>query len=361
MNQLSPTIRKAAVLIDALDERSADALLDQMAPETARRVRSAVMELGAVTESERQAVLAEFLRGPSPAASPASEPGVELSASLSERLNETPPTNSVPAPADSWDFLRAVSPRELARVLARESAQTVAVVVAQLDAELAAQVLEQLPSDQATDALERLACLEEPAADVLTEIARHLRLELSHCLNAAGQPAALSNLQAVLGAMDFAARDRVLAVLGQRNRTLARQLGYVPSQPSGQSAAAAGNYAVSSFRFRLERQEHTPAPRIDFDDFAALSDDTLRRILAAARPQVALLALTGADEALVGRIVEQLPPREAAALSQRLNYPGAVRLADIEAARDELVSLARRLAEDGTITLPPARRFAAAA
>ena len=358
MNQLSPAIRKAAVLIDALDERSADALLDQMAPELARRVRSAVMELGDVPESERQAVLAEFLRGQSPPSS-SSDAGVELSPSLSIRLNEPPLPSTAPAPPGTWDFLRSVPPRELARVLAAETAQTIAVVVAHLDAELAAQVLEHLPSNQATDTLERLACLEDPSADVLAEIAHHLRLELAHCLNAAGQPASLTNLQAVLGAMDFAARDRVLASLGQRNRTLARQLGYLPSQT--QRDPSAGNYAVSSFRFRLERQEHSPAPLIDFDDFAALSEDTLRRILAAARPQVALLALTGANQALVDRIVDQLPPREATALSRRLNHPGAVRLADIEAARDELVALARRLAADGSITLPPARRFAAAA
>jgi flagellar motor switch protein FliG len=119
------------------------------------------------------------------------------------------------------------------------------------------------------------------------------------------------------------------------------------------------NYAVNSFRYRIERPAE-PAPLIEFDDFAALGDDALRRILAAAGPQVALLALTGADGALIDRIAGQLPAREAAALTRRLSNARAVRLADIEAARKDLVAVARRLAEDGKIALP-SRRFAAAA
>jgi flagellar motor switch protein FliG len=360
MNALSPAIRKAAVLIDSLDEPAADALLDQMPPDVARRVRSAVMELGEVHEPERQAVLTEFLRGqPSPAAA-ATDSGVELAPSLTQRLEQPPGESSLPAAADAQplDFLRDISPREIARVLACENAQIIAVVVGRLAADLAAGVLEHLHADLATDVLERLAWLDEPAAEVLAEIANHLREELARSIGPRRHTSpSLAGLHAVLGAMDFATRDRVLTGLGRRNGALARRLGYLPAEHRHQTAAHE-NYAVSSFRYRLERPQ-APAPLIQFDDFAALDDDALLGILAAAGPQVSLLALTGADEALIERITGQLPAREAAALTKRLKGPRSARLADVEAARDQLVAAARCLAEDGAIALP-ARRFVAA-
>jgi flagellar motor switch protein FliG len=82
MTQLSPAIRKAAVLVSTLDERAADALLDQVPAETAARVRRALMELGDVPAEEQQAVLAEFFQGgkvaPRSAEHHNDDPGVEL-------------------------------------------------------------------------------------------------------------------------------------------------------------------------------------------------------------------------------------------------------------------------------------------
>lgn len=359
MSQLPTAIRKAAVLISALDDRTADALLDQMDAETATRVRNAVMQIGEVPAAEQQAVLAQFLRSQSPSLPPAGDQGVELAASLVEQFDRPLPSASSTTndtPQRPFGFLRNVAPRETSRVLAREQRQTIAVVIAQLDADLAAQVLEHLPAEQATDVLESLAWLEEPAAEVLADIERQLQSELSPLMTpGANRSSALANVQALVAAMDRSARERVLSGLGQRNSALARKLGY--ARPAGGQA----DYAVTSLRYRIEQPPHQPAPLFEFDDLLALADDALRRVLAAADPQIALLALTGADEPLVERILGQLPPRDAATLRRRLNHPGALRLSDIQAAQEQLAELARHLAEQGAIVLSTSRHFAAAA
>ncbi len=368
MNQLPTAIRKAAVLVSALDDRAADALLEQMDAETATRVRNAVMQIGDVPAAEQQAVLAEFLRGPAPPPAPArGDDGVELADSLIQQLDKPQPPVALPPLASQalrpFEFLRQVAPREIGRVLAREQKQTIAVVIAQLDADLAAGVLEQLPPTLATDVLECLACLEEPAADVLADIERQLRAELARFMTPSdGRPQALAGLQALVSAMDSSARERVLSSLGQRNAALARQLGYDQLSLTGRSAThSQANYEVAAFRYRIERPEQPRAPLLEFEDLLALSDEALRRILSAAQPQLALLALTGADEALVERILDQLSARDAATLRSRLNHPGALRLSDIQSAQDQLAELARQLAERGEIVLPTSRRFAAAA
>ena len=61
MSKLSPSIRKAAILVATLDDRAADTLLEQMGDEMAARVRSALVELDDIPAAEQQAVL-DFAR-----------------------------------------------------------------------------------------------------------------------------------------------------------------------------------------------------------------------------------------------------------------------------------------------------------
>jgi len=379
MSRLSPSIRKAAILVATLDDRTADTLLEQMGDEMAARVRGALVELDDIPAAEQQAVLTEFFAGGKPAPPPvaADDDSVQLDLSLVEHVERAAPAEPTsPEQRRPFAFLDEVPPRETARVLARESAQTIAVLIVRLEPALAAQLLESLPPDLATDALERMAWLEEPAAEVLADIERQLRLDLAGYLAPNGGRDSLAGMQALLSEMDSDARDRVLAGLLQRNGRLARQLGYEPATVG----TIASRYRVESSRSRSPggiafqdgtllsqslvppgRRDVHPAPLFEFDDLLTLSDEALRRVFAAAEPQVVMLALTGAPEPLLARILGQLPATDAATLRKRLNHPGAIRLSDIEAAQEQLAAVARHLAQHGVIVLPSSRHFAAAA
>lgn len=256
MTELSPTIRKAAVLVLALDERTADALLDQMPAETAQRVRAAVMELGDVPAAEQEAVLAEFLRGQAPqrpASNPTADVELQLSSAGEEAASMSAPQSAPIASGGRFDFLRYVPSRAISRALDGEHEQTIALVISRLDADLAAQVLEQLPPEQATSVLERLAWLEEPAEEVLDEIERHLRAALAAYVGASrGTSSSLAGVKALVGAMDLAARERILAGLGQRNCLLARELGFRRASGPATVPPPTERYEVSAYRYRLE-------------------------------------------------------------------------------------------------------------
>jgi hypothetical protein len=197
---------------------------------------------------------------------------------------------------------------------------------------------------------------------VLADLEQQLRRDLApYSAGGAVRPQSLGNISAVLGAMDVASRARVLQGLAERDRTLSQELGY---EQTYRGRTGGSDTGVTSFRYRLARPEPAQrrvAPLVDFDDFAAFSDETLRRVFAAADSKVVLLALTGADDALIARIVRQLPSRAAAAFRARLKHPGAVRIRDIESAQQQLADLARQLVEQGVISLPDSRHFAAAA
>ena len=98
-----------------------------------------------------------------------------------------------------------------------------------------------------------------------------------------------------------------------------------------------------------------------FDELVRLDDPSLASLLQAADPEVTLIALSGASEALFERVSRQLSRREVRMLRSRMESLGPLRLADIEHAQQRLAQLAVRLAGQGLIRLPPARRFAVAA
>jgi flagellar motor switch protein FliG len=390
MTQLAPSLRKAAVLISALDERSADALLAQMGPEQAAQVRSALMVLDDIPADEQQQVLAEFFhRSGSSAAAADQDVSLEISDAgdaksaptrawrdpASDRLSTAAPDEPIEAP--SFDFLAQVDARALALVLSREHPQTVAVVVVELSPERAAALLEQLPADLATETLERTAWLGDVAPEIKAELAQALRRQLApHIRQAPTGKRPLAHLSAVLNAMNTPRREKLAGQLAERDAALAEQL----RQECGQARPNAGGPVTASgevgLRYRLEsparpamaRSERASPPAaseaetpwLDFQDLLLLDDAALRTVFAEADPELALLALTGAEARLIARIARKLPPAQAAAFRQRLERPGPVRLREIEQARAALAAVASRLAHEEKITLPPTIRFTAA-
>src|SRR5262249_1726935 len=143
-----------------------------------------------------------------------------------------------------------------AAVLRQELPQTVALVVAHLPPEQAAAVLQDLPSALATDALERIAWIGEPAAEIQWDVIRVLRERLEpHLRAAAADATSRARVSAVLGAMDFRQRERVVLQLGEQNQGLLDRLGFsATSQPS------TDQNGVVSMRYRLDSRVETQVP-----------------------------------------------------------------------------------------------------
>jgi flagellar motor switch protein FliG len=381
---LSPSLRKAAVLIASLDEQSADALLRQMSPDDAAKVRSALVELDEIPAAEQERVLADFLhqQGAPALAVNASDddvsldldPTVEAAAAqvTVPRIPQPPPAETTVA-EPPFAFLEKVDAKAIATVLSRELPQTAAVVLGRLPPEKAAAVLQELPAALATDALERIAWLDELSPVVEADLARELRRQLAPHIKAAGaDTASLARMTAVLGAMDYRQRQRAVLALGERNTSLLHRLGLFPAGETPDTT----DDRVFTMRYRIDTPSaapHSPHPQkysptipreesawLTFEDLAQLNDASLRAVLAAADTEVALLALTGAEPRLIARILRRFPAREAGILRQRLEHPGPLRLRDVEQARAALAAVASRLAHDGTIEIPPSLQFVAA-
>ncbi len=319
----SSGIRKAAILIAALDRKSADVVLDKMNAALAHLVRRAVVDLDDVDPEEERLVLDEFLRaGSREETKPA---GVELDHGPARKPNAgaapvARPAETSPGGDPPFRFLQEAEAEKLARLLAAERAQTIALVLSHLPPQRAGAVLVRFQPALQVDVLRRLVDLEETDPAILREIEQMLESRLAELVRMQRRRVAgLSAVAGILSASDPGVGMQILDTLNAYDRRLAERL--KPEQ-------------------------------LDFEDFGLLDDRSLAVVLAGADPEVAILAMAGAPENLLERILHQLPQGEAQTVRHRLLHLGPTRLSDVEQARLELVELARRLAAQGRVRLP---------
>jgi flagellar motor switch protein FliG len=338
MNAPRPGIRKAAVLVASLETRAADAVLDQMPPARAHEVRQAIMELGELDPREQQQVIDEFFgRRPRPAASAAGS-GVELDPGLARKLGlsaagpagrpSAPRAEAAPSPARPFLALADAAADRLAEALAAERPQMVALVLSHLTPQQAGAALVRLPAALQAEVVRRLVDLEETDPEILREIEQALEARLA--LQVTMQRRRVAGVSAVAGILAACQGPTSLRILD----------------------------TLADFDPALAERLSPPAWR--FADIESLDDAALGAVFRAAGEELAELALIGASPSLVRRVLRRLPVEAAAALHERIERPGPVRLADVDAARDEIAAVGQRLAAAGQIAAPRTRLAEAA-
>lgn len=322
-------IRKAAILVAGLDRANADAVIEALGPEPARRVRQAMIDLGEIDPQEQRRVIDEFFRvGPMvPEKDP---PGIELDDPLARKLSmpQTPftgdePLCSPPADEPPFRFLRETEGDKLARVLAGERPQTIALVLSYLPPERAGSVLARMQPALQLDVIHRLVDLEETDPGILRDVERALESRLAQQVRIGRRRVAgIKAISGILEACDSQVGMQILDNLAAHDQPLAARLG---------------------------------PQRLLFDDLARLHDATLNAVFQEAEPELVMTALVGAPPELIDRILRRLPAAEAQTVRHELNHPGPLRLSDVEGARQQIADLARRLAMEGRIRLPHQR------
>lgn len=323
--KLDEGLRKAAILVASLDRVTADRLMDKMSEEQARQVRQMILELGTVAPEEESRVVQEFFRATpqGQTAAPATS-GVELDGRLARKLarasRSLSPEESNLLEGSPFGFLKEAEADKLAKLLSAERPQTIALVLSHLPPERAGGVLVRLGSALQVEVIRRLVDLEETDPEILHDVEQTLQTRLAELVRMQRRRVAgLSAVAGILRASESRVGMQILENLNAHDRSLANRLG--PDE-------------------------------FEFDDLDLLDERSLTTLLGQADPELAILALVGAPQPLIERLLSQLPAPEAQMVRHRLIHVGPTRLSDVEEARQQLVELARRLAIQGRIRLP---------
>jgi flagellar motor switch protein FliG len=219
-----------------------------------------------------------------------------------------------------FQFLDAVAPVQIARLLADEHPQTAAVVLSQLDPAHAGAVLSQLDAERRGDVAGRIARLEAVSPETIGSIEAMLAPRVTAEVAPAPQEErdGAKDLAAILNSLDRDTEGAILASL------------------EGSDATLAGR--VRSLLFI-------------FDDLLDLRDRDLQEALRAVDAPTLALALKGAGSEIRDAILRNLSERARTAIAEEMEMLGMVKRTDVEEARTKVVAAVRALEEEGKIVL----------
>jgi flagellar motor switch protein FliG len=317
--------QKAAIMLMSLDEQASASLFKHFQESEIEKLAREIANLGAVPAEIGEAVLLEVQElisgGYMPAAGGVEGArrllgravGNDQSRRILDRIKHSFPVVS------GFAGLQKVNPQQLSKFILGEHPQTVALILAHLNPSSASLLLTQLPDDMRADVLMRMASMEDIPPDVINRVSGFIDQRLKS-----------------LGGVKQEARGGLRSVADLFNR-LDRSVSR-PTLEHIESTSPDMAVAIRNLMFV-------------FDDLVHVEDNGIREIVNRAERKTLIVALKGASEDVRQRFFQNMSKRAAEMLREEMEVLGAVRLREVEKSQHEVVGIARKLEEEGAITL----------
>lgn len=355
---IPPALRRVAVLLSTLDDRTAAQLLEQLSSDEREQVQMILTRLDAVDPRERNEVVQQFVtegRRHRAAMRPEEDTtaGPDLAA---DEFVSTPSSCGSPSmPSEAYrateplsfgQLVDAIPTRMIFDALRDEHPQTVAVVVTRFSPRRAAEFLTLLLPSEQVDIARRVAELgqmdSEVLADIEQEVVERLTQEAERCSEQSWRGQALQN---ILHAADDHARASLMKNIRRQDCRLAERLGMTDST---HDASALGEYA--SLPSSIDGSDcEDRMPFRSFDELASLTDELLRTLLLGAELDIAVIALAGATPKFATRVLSVLSPDSIRRFEQHTMKLMPLRVSDIDHAQQAMLWQAAKLLHYGTM------------
>ena len=316
--------QRAAILLMSLSEQDAASVLKQLDAREVQKLGVAMAELKQITREQMTAVLDNFIgtvdgRANVASGSPDYVRRVLTQAVGKQKTDMLLDRVSTGQTGQGIEALRWMDAKAVAQIISAEHPQIAAIVLAHLEAEQAASVLPLLTEEMRTEVLMRIASLNEVPQSALTE--------LDQLVEKQANVAPPSPLRRIGG-----------------TRTVADILNAMERDKSGEELG------------KIEKADTEMHQQIKdllfvFDNLLDVDDRGIQALLREVGSDTLAVALRGAEPEVQEKILKNMSKRAAEILKDDMEARGPVKLADVEAAQKEIVVIAQRLAEEGTISL----------
>ena len=326
MNEASLTgPEKAALVLSALPEEAARAIVSRLDEHELRRLVDSVERVQRLSPTAVEHAISEFetlVHAPVLlSAAPDAMRRLVTSAVGRDRARKL--LSAEPPDADDrFAALRSAPPATLANLLEQEHPQIAAVVLSQLSKEQAAAIIRLLPEELQGDLVVRLAGLGEVPVEVVS-------------LASDAVSSALVSMGATQPVRSF---DGVTFMAGLLNELAAEDA----QQMLAQLDAGAGTEVGNKVRDAM----------FTFEDLIRLTPRSLQPLMRDVPSEVMLTALKTATRALQDHFLSAVSTRAAEQMREDLSLLPPMRISDIDRAQREVVEHAKRLADAGRLALP---------
>ena len=312
--------RGAAMLLLALGETEAATVLKHLDAKVVQRLGAEMANLKSASREEVSSVLGGFVQVMEAQAdikvgSDEYIRKVLVSALGDDKANSIIDRILLGQKRSGLDVLKWMEPRAIAETIRNEHPQILAIILAYLDTDQAAKVLDEFP--------------EAVQADVILRIAQ---LDGVH-------PEALGKLDEMIEKQ----------VQGRGNQMSAKLGGAKP-------AAGILNFTKPSVLEHLRKVDEAMCQKLQdlmfvFDNLMDVDDRGMQELLREVDSAKLVLALKGTEPALADKFLRNMSSRAAEMLKDDMESRGPVKLSEVEAAQKEIIAVARKLADAGTIQL----------
>ena len=316
--------QKSAILMMLIGEDEASEILRNLSPREVQHLGTAMYSVQGLDQETVNLVLDEFLAIIKAQTSLGMGAGNYIRNVMTKALGEdksqsvlsriAPSTSSRPIEILDW-----MDARSIAELISDEHPQIVALVVSYLDAGLGADVLGLLPENMQAEVIRRIATLQTVGPDALRELEDVMQRKFK----------ANTSLRATqVGGIDAAARIMNFTQQVMEGRIMK-------------------DIAKGDKGLMLAIQESM----FVFDTLVMSDDKSLQTLLRSVDTELLILALKGADEALQEKLFSCMSKRAAANIMDEMEALGPVRLTEVQSAQKEIINVARRLSDEGSIVL----------
>ncbi len=313
-------VTKAAILLIAVGQERASALLKSLESEVMQEVMREVAGLGRIPASLRNAVIEEVY-GMVFAGRHQMDGSLEYAKSILRDSLDPQVADKVIAQIQTqvqktpFSFLQRAESENLLTFIQDEHPQTIALIVSHLPHHKAAEILGGLPLQKQIEVVKRIANMEQTNPEVIREVERGLESRLSNMLMQSMEKAGgIPTVAEILNLADRSTEKSIMEGLETEDPDLVEQIR------------------------RL---------MFVFEDILLVNDKGIQSVLKEVDNSELAVALKTASEELKTKIFSNMSERAASLIKEEMEYMGPVRVSDVESAQQRIVDIVRRLEEAG--------------
>jgi flagellar motor switch protein FliG len=316
--------QKAAIFLMSIGEGPAAEIMKYLGPREVQKIGVAMTSLDVVSPTSVSTAIGEFIE------LVRSHTGIGIGneeyirSVLTNALGEEKASSMIDrillgGHTKGLESLKWMDPRAIVELVRFEHPQIIAIVLSYLDSDTSAEVLSMLPENTRSDLLMRVATMDgiQPAA--MKELNEMLEVQLRG--GAGGQQSSLGGIKCAAEILNFVDRS-------------------IEAKINEQITEADADLAT-----KIQDLMFT------FENIGDIDDRGIQALLREVSTDNLVLAMKGCDDSIKDKIFKNMSSRAAEMLREDLESKGPVKLSEVEGAQKEILGIARRLADEGTISL----------
>ncbi len=238
--------------------------------------------------------------------------GAQTAASLLERVTKTLRTKS-------FEFIRKADYKNLLTIIQNEHPQTIALILSYARADQASAVISELPKEKRINVVERIAKMDRTSPEIIRYVEEELEKKFNSIISVDFTEIGGVNYVAdVMNNMDRGNEKYIFDELNKKDAKLADEI-----------------------RMRM----------FVFEDIITMDSMSIQRFLREVDSKDLVYAIKGSNKEVADILFNNMSTKMGDTLRSELEYTHNLRLRDVEEAQQRIVSVIRRLEEEGELII----------